>query len=90
MNKAELVNTVADSIDSTKAVASAAVKAVFEAIASELESGEKVVIVGFGAFSVSERAAREGRNPATGESIEIGAKKVVKFKAGKELKERVA
>lgn len=90
MNKTELVNTVADSIESTKAVASAAVEAVFEAIAAELESGEKVTIVGFGTFSISERAAREGRNPATGASIDIDAKKVVKFKPGKELKERVA
>lgn len=90
MYKTELVNMVASTIDSTKAVAAAAVDAVFESIAEVLESGDKVTIIRFGTFSISERAAREGRNPATGESIDIDAKKVVKFKPGKELKERVA
>ena len=90
MNKAELVSTVADSIDSTKAIAATTVEAVFEAVTVALAQGEKVTIVGFGTFSISERAARKGFNPATGASIDIDAKNVVKFKPGKELKERAA
>ena len=90
MNKAELVSIVASSIDCTKGAAAASVEAIFEALAVALEGGDKVTIVGFGTFSISERAAREGRNPATGASIDIDAKNVVKFKPGKELKERVA
>ena len=90
MNKAELISTVASSIDCTKGVAAASVEAIFEALAVALAGGDKVTIVGFGTFSVSERAAREGYNPATQAVMQIAAKNIVKFKPGKELKERVA
>ncbi len=88
--KAELVNSIVDSVDGlTRRQATAAFEAVFGAISDALKSGESAKIPGFGSFSVSERGARKGRNPATGESIKIKASKSVRFKVGKELKETV-
>ncbi len=86
MNKTELIAAVAEKTGLAKKDAEAAVKAVTETISAELVAGNKVQIVGFGTFEVSERAARQGRNPRTGESMEIAAAKAPKFKAGKTLK----
>jgi DNA-binding protein HU-beta len=88
MTKQDLVNKVAES-GITKKQAGAAVEAVVEAIKEALAAGDKVNLVGFGSFSIRERAAREGRNPRTGKKLNISAKKVPVFKAGKELKESV-
>jgi DNA-binding protein HU-beta len=88
--KADLINSLADSVEGlTRRQATAAFEAVFGAITDALKSGEGAKIPGFGSFSVSERAARKGRNPATGASITIKASKSVRFKVGKELKESV-
>lgn len=87
MNKNELVAAVADSADITKADAASAVDAVLDSITSALKSGDEVRLVGFGTFSVAARAASEGRNPRTGEKIQIAASKQPKFKAGKGLKD---
>ena len=89
MNKNELVSAVAKQAELSKKDAGLAVEAVFEAIAGALEKGDKVQLIGFGTFDVSERAAREGRNPRTGETMKIAASKAPRFKAGKALKERV-
>ncbi|SDH27808.1 HU family DNA-binding protein [Roseospirillum parvum] len=89
MNKNDLVAAVADSSDLSKADATKAVDAVFEAITDALKSGDEVRLVGFGTFSVSTRAASEGRNPRTGDKIQIPASKQPKFKAGKVLKDAV-
>lgn len=89
MNKGELINAVANKADLTKAQAGEAVNAVFSAIEGALQMGEKAAFVGFGSFTTSKRSAREGRNPATGEKIQIPAKILVKFKAGKALNEAV-
>lgn len=85
MNKSELIKAIADNAQLSQADAKKALDATLEAIAKAVKGGDKVALVGFGTFSVSERAAREGRNPATGEKMQIAAKKVVKFKAGAEL-----
>ena len=82
MNKTDLVAAVAAQAGLTKAQAQKAVEATVDAIASALKGGDKVQLVGFGTFSVVEKAAREGVNPATGAKIQIPAKKVAKFKAG--------
>lgn len=89
MNKAELVSKVAELADITKTDADKAIEAVFAAISSTLKSGNDVRLVGFGSFSVSARAAREGRNPRTGKTITIAASKAPKFSAGKALKDAV-
>jgi len=89
MNKTELTETVAELADLTKADAARAVDAVIEAITNALKEGEQVTIVGFGTFQVRERGARTGRNPKTGEAIEIAASKMPAFKAGKALKDAV-
>jgi Bacterial nucleoid DNA-binding protein len=89
MNKAELITKLADDASITKTQAGAALDSFTEAIAKTLKKGDKVTLVGFGTFSVSKRAARNGRNPQTGATIKIKAKKVAKFKAGKELAGRV-
>lgn len=89
MNKSQLVEQVATQADITKADANRAVDALVDAVKAELAEGGKVELVGFGSFSVSERAAREGRNPATGETIQIAAASVPKFKPGKALKDAV-
>ncbi len=85
MNKAELVAKIAEDADISKTQANAALDAFTETITKTLKGGGKVTLVGFGTFSVSKRAARAGRNPQTGAAIKIKAKKVAKFKAGKEL-----
>jgi len=89
VNKSELVESVANAAELPKASAQRAVEAVFEAISGAMSSGDSVSVVGFGTFSVSDRQARTGRNPKTGENIEIAACKVPKFKAGKSLKDAV-
>ena len=89
MNKAELIDAVADASGLTKSDASGAVESVFSAIADQLRQGNTVSVVGFGQFSVSDRAARTGRNPRTGEEIAIAASRAPKFKAGKQLKDAV-
>lgn len=89
MNKGDLINVVAESAGITKAQAGDAVNSVFEQIEKALVGGDKAAFVGFGTFSTSHRAAREGRNPATGKTIQIAAKTNVKFKAGKALTEAV-
>ena len=87
MNKAELIEAVADANDTSKAEASRTLDAVLDSIAGALSNGDSVQLVGFGTFNVRERAARMGRNPATGETIQIAASKGVGFKAGKSLKD---
>ncbi|AQS56662.1 MAG: HU family DNA-binding protein [Novibacillus thermophilus] len=89
MNKSELTAKVAEACNLTKKDASEAVDAVFDAITEALKAGEKVQLIGFGNFEVRERAARKGRNPQTGEEIDIAASKVPAFKPGKALKELV-
>ena len=85
MNKTELVSAVAKQAGLTNAQSKAAVDAVLDAIAGALKNEDKVALLGFGTFSVDERPAREGINPATKQKIQIPAKKVVKFKAGAQL-----
>jgi DNA-binding protein HU-beta len=85
MNKGDLVTQIATEAGLSKAQAGAALNSVVDAITGSLKKGDKVTLVGFGTFSVSERAARTGRNPRTGKEIKIKAKKVVRFKPGKEL-----
>ena len=89
MNKSELVDCIADKADISKADAARALDATVDCITSALKNGDSVGIVGFGTFSVSHRAARMGRNPQTGQSIQISASNVPKFKAGKALKDAV-
>ena len=89
MNKNDLVSSVADGAGMSKADAAKAVESVFGAITNELQSGGEVRVVGFGTFSVANRKATTGRNPRTGESIQIPASKQPKFKAGKGLKDAV-
>ena len=89
MNKAELIDAVADSADLPKASATRAVDALFAAVSAALKKGDQVSLVGFGTFLVRERAARTGRNPRTGEEIQIQSSKVPAFKAGKALKDAV-
>ncbi|WP_297713331.1 HU family DNA-binding protein [Clostridium sp.] len=89
MNKAELITSMAEKSQLTKKDAEAALKAFIDSVQEALESGEKVQLVGFGTFETRERAAREGRNPRTKETINIPASTVPVFKAGKEFKERV-
>ncbi len=87
MTKAEMVETVASKVDLPRAVAERAVNTVFEEVTEALKQGDKVNISGFGTFSISERKARTGRNPKTGETIQIAASRAAKFKAGKTLKD---
>jgi len=89
MNKAELVEEVANQTGLTKKTSREAVDAVISVITDSLGREEKVTLVGFGTFQVMERKARTGRNPRTGKKLEIPAKKVAKFKAGKNLREAV-
>ena len=89
MNKAELIDAVAASADIPKAAAGRALDAIIESIEGALKNGDSVALVGFGTFSVKERAARTGRNPQTGAPIEIAAAKIPSFKAGKALKDAV-
>lgn len=89
MTKADLVNSIAEKAGLSKADAEKALKAFTDAVAEALKVGEKVSLVGFGTFSVGERAARQGQNPQTGAKINIPAAKVPKFKAGKALKDSI-
>ncbi len=89
MNKSELISVVAEKADLTKKDTEKVVSAVFESIEESLSKGEKVQVIGFGTFDVRARKEREGRNPATGETIQIPAVKVPVFKAGKALKDSV-
>ena len=89
MNKTELIAAMAEQAGLSKKDAEAALKAFTDVVASELRANGKVQLVGFGTFEVSERAAREGRNPQTGETMTIAASKAPKFKAGKALKDLV-
>ena len=89
MNKTELIAAVAEKAEISKKDAEKAVKAFTEAVAEELAKGGKVQLVGFGNFEVSERPAREGRNPRTGETMTIAASKTPKFKPGKALKDEI-
>ncbi|MEQ3697065.1 MAG: HU family DNA-binding protein [Pseudomonadales bacterium] len=89
MNKSELIDAIAESADLPKAAAGRALDATLEAITGTLKGGDSVVLVGFGTFTVKDRAARTGRNPQTGAEIQIAAAKVPSFKAGKALKDAV-
>ena len=89
MNKAELIAKLAEDAEITKTQANAALDSFTNAVTKTLKGGGKVTLVGFGTFSVSKRAARNGRNPQTGDVIKIKAKKVAKFKAGKQLASKI-
>ena len=89
MNKTELVAAIAEKAELSKKDAEKALKAFTETVAETLQNGDKIQLVGFGTFEVAERAAREGRNPKTGETMPIAASKTPKFKAGKALKDMV-
>ena len=89
MNKAELIAQIAEDAGLTKTQANAALDSFVGTVTKTLKKGDKVTLVGFGTFSVSKRAARTGRNPQTGATIKIKAKKVARFKAGKELASKV-
>ena len=89
MNRTELVAAMAEKTQLSKKDADLALKAFIDVVSEEIQKGEKVQLVGFGTFEVSERAAREGRNPQTGETMTIAASKSPKFKAGKALKDLV-
>ncbi len=85
MNKSELIDAIAADAGISKVAAKKALESVTENVAKTLKKGDRVSLVGFGSFSVSKRAARDGRNPQTGKTIKIAAKNVVKFKAGADL-----
>ena len=87
MNKTEFISAIAEKAELSKKDAEKALKAFTDVVEEELKKGEKIQLVGFGTFEVSERAAREGRNPQTGETMKIEACKAPKFKAGKALKD---
>ena len=89
MNKAQLVEAIASESGLTKADSERAVKGFVGAVGAALKKGERISLVGFGSFSISKRAARDGRNPQTGKTIKIAAKNVVKFKAGSDLASKV-
>lgn len=89
MNKTQLVEKIAQQADLSKAKAAEALEAFIQTVTDNLSKNEEVSVVGFGTFTVSERAARAGRNPRTGEAIEIKASRLPKFRAGKTLKEAV-
>ena len=89
MNRTELIAAMAEKTELSKKGAEKALKAFTDVVAEELKKGEKIQLVGFGTFEVSERAAREGRNPRSGETMTIAASKSPKFKAGKALKDLV-
>ncbi len=89
MNRIELIAAMAEKAELSKKDAEKALKAFTEVVAEELGKGEKIQLVGFGTFEVGERAAREGRNPRTGETMTIAASKSPKFKAGKALKDAI-
>ena len=90
MNKAQLIDAMAEKAGLSKADAKKALDAFVESTTDALKGGDRVALIGFGSFAISERGARTGRNPQTGKEIEIPAKKVVKFKAGAELADAVS
>jgi DNA-binding protein HU-beta len=90
MTKTELIDALAEKAELTKAEAAKFLAAFTKTVTDEIKAGEKVTLTGFGTFSVSERAARKGRNPQSGAEIDIAASKVPKFKAGKGLKDKVS
>lgn len=89
MNKTELIDAIAEDAGISKAAAKKALESFLTNVGETLKKGDKISLVGFGSWSVSERAARDGRNPQTGQTIKIAAKNVVKFKAGSELEAAV-
>lgn len=89
MNKTDLIDAIADDAELSKGQAQAALESFVSNVQSCLKGGDKITLVGFGTFAVSERAARTGRNPQTGKEIQIAAKNVVKFTPGKSLKDSV-
>lgn len=89
MNKGQLISKIAEDAGLTKAQATAALEAVIDGVTGTLKAGDKLTLIGFGTFSISARAARKGRNPQTGKEINIPAKNIVKFKAGKDLSDKV-
>lgn len=89
MNKSDLINKMSNDAKITKVQAQTALNSFMTATQTALKKGDKVILVGFGTFSVAQRSARKGRNPQTGKEIKIAAKKVVKFKAGTELSKKV-
>ena len=89
MNKGQLISKIAEDASLTKVQATAALDAVVDGVTGTLKAGDKLTLVGFGTFAISARAARKGRNPQTGAEINIPAKNVVKFKAGKDLTSKV-
>lgn len=89
MNKAELIDAIANSADLSKASAARALEAMLDSVSKTLKRGDSITLVGFGTFLVRKRAARTGRNPKTGEAIKIKASKVPAFKAGKALKDAI-
>ncbi len=89
MNKTELVTEIAEKADTSKKEAEAVLRAFTDVVTEQLKKGEKIQLVGFGTFEVAERSARTGRNPQTGEEMQIAASKAPKFKAGKALKDAV-
>jgi DNA-binding protein HU-beta len=89
MNKAELIEAMAESADISKAAAGRALDGMVSAVTEAMKAGDTLSLVGFGTFSVKERAARDGRNPQTGETIKIKASKIPSFKAGKALKDAI-
>ena len=89
MNKSQLIDAIAEAADLPKASAAKALEAVIDTVSNTLKGGEQVVLVGFGTFSVKDRPARTGRNPQTGQPIEIAAARIPNFKAGKALKDAV-
>ena len=89
MNKAELIDAMADAADISKAAAARALDGMVDSITTAMKEGDQVSLIGFGPFSVKERAARQGRNPQTGETIQIKASNIPSFKAGKALKDAV-
>ena len=90
MNKTDMIHRIAQDADLTKAQADSALNATISSIKNALAADERVTLVGFGTFSVTQRQARKGRHPQTGEEIDIPASKAVKFKAGKEMKEALS
>jgi DNA-binding protein HU-beta len=89
VNKSELIDAIAESADISKAAAGRALDAMTDSVTTALKGGDQVTLIGFGTFSVKDRAARTGRNPQTGAEIQIKAAKVPSFKAGKALKDSV-
>ena len=89
MNKTELVTEIAEKADTSKKEAEVVLRAFTDVVTEQLKKGEKIQLVGFGTFEVAERSARTGRNPQTGEEMQIAASKAPKFKAGKALKDAV-